>query len=177
MEFHAWIEHRLELKCWPDFHDALSAKKKERNLLWNCWRCSDELGVLWHFYHQSLSVLFLWWEKLGGNPVPRAVPGSVCLSELMYMLKHMYCSFVFVSCILRAPERGGDQDRWHSASHLAVQHEGRTQRLGHGEACSTRGRLSHVADRTVVIFYSLERCRSPSANRAPHTQTHGVVPH
>lgn len=151
-----------------------------KNPLWNCWRCSDELGAVCHFHHQSPFLLFFWWEKLGetgGNPVPRALLRSVCLSELMYTLKHMCCSFVFVSCILRAPKCAGDLGSWHSASHLCTQREGRAQRLGHGEACSTRGRLSQVADRTTVIFYSSERCRSPSANGAPHTQTHGVVPH
>lgn len=36
------------------------------------------------------------------------------------------------------------------------------------------GRPSQVADRSIIISYSLERCWSPSAPKAPRTQPHKV---
>lgn len=90
-----WTQTGVKMLAWFSWCPFSKKKKKKKSIV-KLLKVFGWLGVVWHFYHQSLSVLFLWWEKLGGNPVPRAVPGSVCLSELMYMLKHMCCSFVFV---------------------------------------------------------------------------------
>lgn len=123
-------------------------------------------------------------EKLPGNrgkQGPRLLLESACLSELMYMFKHMchLCLFhAFQGHPSMAATRAVGTQRSHSYGAISrswvCNAEGK-----HSGSCTAkhahRGTsVTSIADRTTIISYSLEHCWSPSATGALHAQTHMV---
>lgn len=164
--------------CWCFCPSA--KKKKKKNLLWNLWK--GEVSV-WHSYNQSLfCFMILDWkscqEMEGSKDQGFFLNLHACLSSCV-------CSNICAICVYFMHFKG--IQAWPQQGQLALSGpictvpfhvlECVMQRVKRSGSCTAkhahRGTsVTSIADRTIIISYSLERCWSPSATGALHPQTH-----